>query len=527
MAFFNGSLLTIAEPDVDGEHMRGGRVYPSVVMFDRDGFMLAAGWLALAQGTLQPQLMVSQVKRWIGKSFDDIQFDPRIQKLGYPIINDNGKPVAQMGSKAYTAEEIVTYMLTYIIRDGINSLRRKGVEINDEVTVIVTYPAYYAQNQVDAIREAVKNVKEQLTDINFDSVRLIPEPVASICAAMYEGRVDRNDRYVMVIDEGAGTLDTLVVDMQSIDMKGKSVLKGISIGGRAMLGGTDMDYRIMEWVLGEIKKDQSQEEIDKINTCRLRAVIESAKIDISEGRTKAAQIRIPRLNRYIELREDKMNELIKPVIDDCRKEISRSLDHIEAKYNIKRSDIAKTILVGGPTKMAMFREMVKEVLPASTVINLNPMECVAEGAATSPMVSYSIPAERNYGLIRKGEREENFIEAIPKDTPLPAGDVIEWAAHPYAGSAIGFGQVLSEDGDEITILSMGSYTYPASAAVMVNYVVLKIDQERNVKLLMFNSADRARQNLNGELPDECATVRLEYKREISTRIVSRTRLAGP
>lgn len=511
LAIYNGSALSVVDPEND--RMPGARVYPSVVSFDEAGNMGAAGWKAL---DAPAHLVVDQVKRWIGKPYDEVCADPRIRKLGYRIVENGGKAQVMMGGKTHAPEDIVTFFLGHVVREGLAYLRKNGIDPWGKISVVVTYPAYYAQNQVEAIRGAVMKIPERVPEIGFDSVRLIPEPTASVCTALHDWKLDRSDRYVMVIDEGAGTLDTLVVDMRRMDV-GQFEASGISIGGQAMLGGSDMDNRIMDWVIEQIKADPKIN-LEALNLRQLRSRVEAAKIDLSEGRVKTARIKIPGFFKFVELTEMHLEALVRPVIDRCEAEINGSLDEIGRQYGIDREAIGKVILVGGPTRMVPFRKMVLRTLPSGEIVSLNPMECVAEGAAVSPAVHYRIPAERTYGLLKKLPRRDEFTSIIRKDTPLPAGGMVTWYAKAFEDVVIEPAQVMDQSDAAVSCLTMGRYTFPAAPTEQLYYIVFKLDEERNVRIDMFNTREKAGMCLE-DLHDDEGCFRLEFRREVSTRLI--------
>lgn len=518
LAVYDGAVLTVVDPRNDGHP--GARVFPSVVAFDLNGEMIAAGWQALNLGMASPHLVVDQMKRWVGKPYDEVITDPRIRKLGYRIVEKDGKAQVQMGGRMHLPEDIITYFLSHVVREGIAWLNKNNVDCGGRISVVVTYPAYYAQNQVDAIRGAVRNIPAQVGEIGFESVRLIPEPTASVCTALYDGRLSRKDRYVMVIDEGAGTLDTLLVDMHQLDI-GQMEARGISIGGQAMLGGSDMDTRIMDWITEQMKSEPrvSPDAVRDINIRQLRARVETAKIDISEGRTKIAQVKVPGLFRFVGLTDMHLEALVQPIIDRCEAEINSSLAEIQRKHGIDRKDIGKVILVGGPTRMVPFRKMALRVLPYSDIVDVNPMECVAEGAAVSPAVHYRIPAERTYGLLRKFRKTDTFVRAIDKDALLPHGEIITWLAKAFEEVVIEPAQVLAQSEYETSCLTMGRYTYPAISTDRVYYIMLRLDEERNVYVVLSGSREVAERCRDGGGQEAGGDFRLEFRREVSTRLI--------
>ncbi len=538
IAFFDDErkMLEVVSPAIDPKNLPGGRVYPSIVAFDREGNMIAAGWYAHSYGQAFPKLVVDQVKRWIGMPYTEIIGNIKLENLGYKIIEKDRNVLVKVGNKTHTPEEIVAYLLKYMVEDGKAYLKDKDIDLSAEkVTVIVTHPAYYKQNQVEAIRDAVSKMKEQIRGIDFEHIKLIPEPIASICAAMYYGKLSKKDKYVMVIDEGAGTLDTMLVDMEQVNIGKEEKIEaiGITIGGHDMLGGADMDNNIMEWVLDELKRDKNinRDEIKNINKQTLRREAESAKIDISEGRTKVAQIRVPSFSKLVELTESQLNTLVSPVIMDCKETIVKSLNEIEKKYdeknkrNIRREDISKVIFVGGPTRMKLFKNMGNEILKVE-IVDINPMECVAIGAAVSPAVHYKIPADRTYGLLKKEDGKDKFIALVQKDTPLPKGTIIEWKVEAFQTEIpIEVAQVIEEQNvaenkKEIVCLKMGKYECSVPPHGKTYFIVFRIDDERKVEVKVTGLESKAEEYLKGTVKEESGDLlRVRFRREKGTCLV--------
>lgn len=618
IAFFDdeSKILEVVSPALPAK-LPGGRVYPSVVGFDRLGNMMAAGWFAEGHRHAFPNLAVDLIKRWIGKPYIEILSDFRLENLGYKIIEVDKKAVVQIGNKIHHPEEIVAYFLKHMLEEGIAYLKEKGVNLNGEkVTLIVTHPAYYLQNQVEAIRDAVDKMKKQTSDIDFEHVKLIPEPIASVCTAMYFRKLDREDRFVMVIDEGAGTLDTMLVDMEMMShgMEDEIEAKGVTIGGNNMLGGVDMDIKIVEWVLEELRKDKeiNLEELKKINKQTLRRDAESAKIDISERRTEAADINVQGFSKVVKLRESQLNTLISPVIVDCKMTILKSLNIIEEQHKIQRDYITKVILVGGPTRIKMFRDMVNgyffswdevpgndskrlieyleryfdtdclsatkiekiddgKVIRVSNknnyllilndeknrvklkiddkrtdefiaktengklniygilkaeIVDINPMECVAIGAAVSQVVRYKVPADRTYGLLKKEDGTKTFIKAVSKDTPLPESVVMPWKVEAFETNIpIEVAQVieermLAENKKEMVCLTMGKYVYSAPLIEKTYFIVFKLDDERKVEVIVTDSNSRAEEYSKGiNKKIQKGDFRVELRREMGTCVV--------
>ena len=525
----NGKYGVVKPPQVDELALKGGNVTPTAVALDKEGHLFAAGYFANACSQVMGSLLIDKVKLWIGRPFIEVNQDSRLENLTYNLVPaSDGTPQVQQGDMQYSAGDIISYYLKFLITEAYLTLKPSLDFRNEEVSLVVTYPAYYVQNQVDAIRDAVQKTLDKINcasdtaeHLIIKEIRLIPEPLATVCAGIYEKKLESSDAYVLVIDEGAGTLDVMLVNieqsqMSDITKSDNPVIeaKGITIGGMERLGGVDMDNMILNWVgdqLRDLKIDLSK--LNSFEQKQLLVTIEDAKISLAMGRTKEAQIGIPRYTTVIRLTRDQLTEIVMPCIDLCKKHIDKALDEIE-KLNdgFSRAMISKVILIGGPTQMPIFREKMYECIPVHPVDNINAMEYVALGAALSPAVRYKVPVERAYGLIHHLDGKDEFDQIVDKGTLLPVGKIVEYQSDLYDNKiVIEVAQVYDENDIEIICKKMGKYEYlipPQSA----NYsIIFEIDEERKINVVITDSELKARSYLEGK--EDETFFRLQFSRE--------------
>jgi len=315
-----------------------GKMFPSVVCFMEDGTVLV-GEPARRQAALKPDRTVMGIKRKMGTDY-----------------------TVRIAGKTYTPQEISAKILRKIKDDASAFL---GEEVKKAV---VTVPAYFNDNQRQATKDAG-------TIAGLDVIRIINEPTA---AALAYGLDKGGTMKVAILDFGGGTFDVTVMEI------GEGVFEVLSTSGDTQLGGTDMDQKVVDWIVAQFRAQTGIDlRSDQTAMQRVREAAEKAKIELSN--TVTSQISLPFIasdskgpkNLEQTLTRAKLEELIDPILRQLEQPIRTAL--VDSK--LQASDIGKIILVGGPTRMPCVREKFKSVLNKEPEREIDPMECVAMGAA--------------------------------------------------------------------------------------------------------------------------------------------------
>nr|MBP7056808.1 Hsp70 family protein [Candidatus Omnitrophota bacterium] len=216
------------------------------------------------------------------------------------------------------------------------------------------------------------------------------------------------EQKIMVFDLGGGTLDVTVLEMGWDDEHKAATFEVISTSGDTQLGGTDMDNAIVDYITREFKKDTGIDlKNDKMAMQRVREAGEKAKVELSS--TLSTDINLPFITAdqsgpkhlTMTFNRAKLEELVGPIIDRCKHPIEQALS--DAKLTAKNID--KIILVGGPTRMPIVQKFVEEYVGKKIERGVDPMECVALGAAIQ-------------AAIIKGEAKDVLLLDV---TPLSLG----------------------------------------------------------------------------------------------------------
>jgi len=334
-AYMEGGTPRII-PSAEGSAY-GGKMFPSVVAFTKDGILV--GEPAKRQAVLNPEKTVIQIKRKMGT-------DHKVRIDG----------------KDYTPQEISAMVLRKIKTDAEAFLGQKITQ------AVITVPAYFNDNQRQATKDAGKIA-------GLEVLRLVNEPTA---AALAYGLDKRGEGKIAVLDLGGGTFDVTLMEM------GEGVFEVVATSGDTALGGMDMDNAVVQWLVSEFRAEHGVDiSADKQAMQRLRDAAEKAKIELTSA--VETTINLPFIAQkngqpvHLEkkLTRSKLEQLIEPVLARLESPIRQAFK--DAKWQF--SDVNHVILVGGPTRMPVVRERFERILGRPAERTVDPMQCVALGAA--------------------------------------------------------------------------------------------------------------------------------------------------
>ena len=337
-AVMEGGRPTII-PSAEGSSI-GGKAFPSYVAFTKDGQRLV-GEPARRQAVSNPEGTATAFKRRMGESY---KFNLR--------------------GNEFTPQQLSAFILQKVKKDA-EAFLGQPVE-----KAVITVPAYFNDNQRQATKDAGKIA-------GLEVVRLLNEPTA---AALAYG-IDKTgkEQKILVFDLGGGTLDVTIMEMGK-----EGTFDVLSTSGDTKLGGTDMDNAVIDWIIEEFKKTSGIDlRNDKQAMMRLKDAAEKAKIELST--TMETDINLPFITsdntgaKHLELKlsRAKLESLVRPIVERC----GASIDRAVSDSKLSMSNIDKIIMVGGPTRMPIVQEYVEKHVGKKIERGIDPMECVADGAA--------------------------------------------------------------------------------------------------------------------------------------------------
>ncbi len=321
-------------PSAEGTSLYG-KAFPSIVAFTKDGQMLV-GEPARRQAISNPEGTILGAKRKMGTNFK-----------------------YEIRGKAFTPQQISAFVLQKIKKDAEEFMGEKIEK------AVITVPAYFDDNQRQATKDAG-------TIAGLDVVRIVNEPTSASLA--YGLDKQETEAKILVFDLGGGTLDVTIMEF------GDGVFEVKATSGDTQLGGTDMDLVLMNFLIKEFEKETGIDlNDDKTAVQRIREAAERAKIELST--VMETEINLPFIqgsrNLHIKLTRAKLEELVENIIARCKKPLTQAIKD----SNIGVENIDKIILVGGPTRMPIVKKFVEDTLNRKAERGIDPMECVALGAA--------------------------------------------------------------------------------------------------------------------------------------------------
>ena len=356
------SIMEGSQPKVL-ENAEGARTTPSVVAFTDDGEKLV-GQPAKRQAVTNPENTIFAVKRLIGRNFEDETVKKDIAAAPFKIVNsEKGDAWIEAKGEKYSPSQISAFIL-------IKMKETAEKYLGQEVTkAVITVPAYFNDAQRQATKDAGKIA-------GLEVLRIINEPTAASLAYGLDKK--KENKKIAVYDLGGGTFDVSILEL------GDGVFEVKSTNGDTFLGGEDFDNTIVDYLVGEFKKDSGIDlTSDKLALQRLKEAAEKAKIELSS--TEQTDINLPFITadktgpKHINLKMTRAK--LEALVEDL---ISRTLPPCETALKdagISANEIDEIVMVGGMTRMPKVLSEVKNFFGKDPNKSVNPDEVVAMGAA--------------------------------------------------------------------------------------------------------------------------------------------------
>jgi molecular chaperone DnaK len=338
----------------------GSRTTPSVVAFTKDGERLV-GQVAKRQAITNPENTVFSIKRFMGRKYSEVTEE--IKKVPYKVVaGPNGDARVIAGGKESSPPEISAMILQKMKQTAEDYL---GTKITKAV---ITVPAYFNDSQRQATKDAGRIA-------GLEVLRIINEPTA---ASLAYGLDKKKDEKIAVFDLGGGTFDISILEL------GDGVFEVKATNGDTHLGGDDLDQRVIDWLVGEFKRQEGIDlKKDPMALQRLKEAAEKAKCELST--VMKTDINLPFITadasgpKHLNLTltraklEELVDDLVQRTVGPCKQALQDA--------GLTPADIDEVILVGGATRMPKVQELVRELFGREPHKGVNPDEVVAVGAA--------------------------------------------------------------------------------------------------------------------------------------------------
>ena len=332
----------------------GRAMVPSVVALTDNG--LIVGDSAKEHLTRSPERTVYSVKRFMGKGLEDVQNE--LAYFPYSLTERGGVIRITLGEKSYSPPQISAMILREL-------KQRAEAHLGESITKsVITVPAYFNDSQRQATKDAGLIA-------GLEVLRIINEPTA---ASLAYGLQNKTQGTIAVYDFGGGTFDISILKLKN------GIFEVLSTNGDTHLGGDDLDRRIADLFLDEIRTTSHIDLStypDHMQAVRLEA--ERAKIRLSDELKTQIAIELPDgKGRYTrELTRDQLESMVMDIIERTLTPCRLALNDAE----LAPAQIDEVVLVGGSTRMPLVRRRVQELFGKQPHGDINPDEVVALGAA--------------------------------------------------------------------------------------------------------------------------------------------------
>ncbi|KAJ6568572.1 heat shock protein HSS1 [Mycena capillaripes] len=349
---------------------QGNRTTPSYVSFSDNGRLI--GDAAKNQVAMNPTNTVFDVKRLIGRRFDDNEVQADIKHFPFAVVGRGGKPYIRVQyrgeQKEFSPEQISSMVLRKMKETAQAYL---GTTVNDAV---LTVPAYFNDSQRQATKDAG-------TISGLNVLHIINEPTAAALAYGLDKKLaGAGKRNVLIFDLGGGTLDVSLLTIED------RVFEVKATAGNTHLGGEDFDNRLVDHFSAEFKRKHKKDlSSDHRAMRRLRTACERAKRTLSAA--TQTSIEIDSLFEGISFHTSLTRLRFEELCGDLFRSTLEPIKKVLRDSKIDKLNVNEIVLVGGSTRIPRIVTLVSDFFNGKELNkSINPDEAVACGAAVQAAI---------------------------------------------------------------------------------------------------------------------------------------------
>ncbi|HEX8701147.1 MAG TPA: Hsp70 family protein, partial [Myxococcaceae bacterium] len=376
---------------------------------------LVVGHPAKGQMLTNPRQTVYGAKRLVGRAYDSPIVQHIKDRFHYEIApGENGEAAVQLGNRIYSLQQISALILREVRELAQNHI---GQSVS---RAVITVPAYYNDNQRQAVRDAGR-----LAGLHVE--RILNEPTAAALAYGYGRKLNQR---ILVYDLGGGTFDASVLELHD------SVYEVISTGGDTFLGGIDFDNAIVEYLLEEFQKKTGKVfHGDRVAMQRIHDAAERAKCALSERQDMRIHVAFVTMidnkpyDLDVTLTRQKLIELTEKLVDRT----IEVCDEVLKAKGLTVKDVQEVVLVGGQSRFPLVHEKITKFFGKAPTKNVHPDEAVALGAS---LMAFSLGQAEGVTLIDVlpmaigvGLPGGRFKAVLERNAALPATKTYTLSTH--------------------------------------------------------------------------------------------------
>ena len=358
---------------------QGNRTTASYVSFTENERLI--GDPAKSSCSINPFNTVYDIKRILGKDFNDEKLQDDLKHFSFTVINDNNKPKIQVNYlnevKLFTPQEISAMILSKMKSIAEEYL---GCSVTNAV---ITVPAYFNDTQRQATKDA-----GSIAGLNV--LRIINEPTSAAIAYGLDKNVNKT---ILIVDAGGGTTDISLLTIED------GVIEVKATGGDTHLGGEDIDNKIVNYVIEEFKKKHKIDLTDNKKAIRrIKTIAERAKRTLSSS--VQTTIELDSIYDGIDLNISLSRAKLESLCSDIFNRILNPIDLVIKDADINKNNIEEIILVGGTTRIPKIQELLSNYFNGKELNkSINPDEAVAYGASIQAAILSGVKDDKLDNLI--------------------------------------------------------------------------------------------------------------------------------